>query len=150
MELKTARFGNMDVEDSHIITMRGPILGFEKLSRYVLIDKKEESAFWWLQSVEDGAVVFVVVNPFLIKEDYKPELPEDDVKLLEIESQTDVLLLGIVTFGSKPPEISVNVRGPIVINWKKKLGKQIILADSSLDVQYRLQVNIQGAVPVTK
>jgi flagellar assembly factor FliW len=148
MELKTARFGNIDIDESHIITMRGPILGFENLSRFVLIDKKEEAAFWWLQSVEDGTVVFVVVNPFLIKGDYQPEMQEDDVKLLEIEDQADVLLLGIVTFGSKPPEISVNVRGPIVINWKKKLGKQIILADSSLDVQYRLQVNIEGTVPV--
>jgi len=150
MELKTARFGTVDIDDSHIITMRGPILGFENLSRFVLIDKKEEAAFWWLQSVDDGAVVFVVVNPFLIKEDYKPELQEDDVQLLEIVDQADVLLLGIVTVGSKPPEISVNVRGPIVINWKKKLGKQIILADNSLAVQYRLQVNIEGTVPVGK
>ena len=145
MELTTARFGSIDIDDSHIITMRGPILGFENLNRYVLIDKKEEAAFWWLQSVDDGAVVFVVVNPFLIKEDYQPELQEDDVKLLEVEDQADVLLLGIATINSDPPEISVNVRAPIAVNWKKKLGKQIVLEDNSLDVQYRLQVNIKGA-----
>jgi flagellar assembly factor FliW len=148
MELMTTRFGRIDIDDSHIITMRGPILGFEKLSRYVIIDKKEEAAFWWLQSVDDGAVVFVVVNPFLIKDDYKPELQDEDVKILEIEDQSDVLLLGIATLNSNPPEISVNVRAPIVINWKKKLGKQIVLADSSLEVQYRLLVNIKGSEPV--
>lgn len=145
MELKTARFGTIDIDDSHIITMKGPVLGFENLKRYVLIDKKEEAAFWWLQAVDDGAVVFVVVNPFLIKEDYQPELQEDDVKLLEVTDQADVLLLGIATINSNPPEISVNVRAPIAINWKKKLGKQIVLEDKSLDVQYRLQVNIKGA-----
>lgn len=143
MELKTVRFGNIGVDESNIITMKGPILGFEKLNRYVLIDKKEEAAFWWLQSVDDGEVVFVVVNPFLIKLDYKPELQDDDVKLLEIEDQADVLLLGIVTIGSNPLQISVNVRAPIVVNWKKKLGKQIVLEDSSLGVQYRLEVNIK-------
>ena len=150
MELTTARFGNIDIDDSHIITMRAPILGFANLNRYVLIDKKEEAAFWWLQSVDDGAVVFVVVNPFLIKLNYKPELQEDDIKLLEIDDQADVLLLGVVTIGSTPPEISVNVRAPIVVNWKKKLGKQIVLDDKSLDVQYRLEVNIKGPKPVNK
>jgi len=144
MELQTARFGNINIDESHIITMCGPILGFDNLKKFVLIDKKEEAAFWWLQSVDDGAVVFVVVNPFLIKLDYKPELQEEDVKLLEIDDQADVLLLGIVTIGSTPPEISVNVRAPIVINWKKKLGKQIVLDDKSLDVQYRIQMNIAG------
>lgn len=143
MELKTVRFGNIDIDEDNIITMRGPILGFENLKKYVLIDKKEEAAFWWLQSVDDGAVVFVVVNPFLIKLDYKPELQDNDVKLLEIEDQADVLLLGIVTIGSNPPQISVNVRAPIVINWKKKVGKQVVLEDSSLGVQYRLEVNIK-------
>ncbi|MFA5183081.1 MAG: flagellar assembly protein FliW [Syntrophales bacterium] len=144
MELKTTRFGTINIDDSHIITMRGPVLGFEKLRRFVIIDRNEEAAFWWLQSVDDGDIVFVVVNPFLIKEDYQPELQEEDIKLLEIEDDSETLLLGIATLNSHPPEITVNVRAPLVVNWKKKLGKQIVLADNSLEVQYRLQVNIKG------
>lgn len=141
MEINTTRFGNINLEDAPMINMRGPILGFEHLNRYTLIHQKEDSAFWWLQSVDDGAVAFVVVNPFLIKDNYAPELRDDDVALLEIKDQSDVQLLVVVTIRSNPTQISANMRAPIVINLKEKLGKQIVLDDDSYDVQHRIETD---------
>jgi len=141
MEINTTRFGNINLGDSLMINMRGPILGFEHLNRYILINQKEDSAFWWFQSVDDGAVAFAVVNPFLIKEDYAPELRDDDVALLEINDQSDVLLLGVVTIRYNPTQISVNMRAPIVVNLKQQLGKQIVLDDDSYDVQHRIETD---------
>ena len=144
MEINTTRFGNINLEDSPVINLRGPILGFEHLNRYTLIHQKEDSAFWWFQSIDDGAVAFVVVNPCLIKEDYEPELRDDDVALLEIEDPSDVQLLVVVTIRSNPTQISANMRAPIVINLKQKLGKQIVLDDDSYDVQHRIETNSNG------
>jgi flagellar assembly factor FliW len=141
MEINTSRFGSIPLEDYPMIQMHGPLLGFEHLNRYILIQQKENSAFWWLQSVEDGAVAFIVINPSLIKDDYAPEVRDDDVALLEIKDLSDVLLLGVVTIRSNPTKITVNMRAPIVINVKKRFGKQIVLDDDSYEVQHRIDMD---------
>jgi flagellar assembly factor FliW len=82
-----------------------------------------------------------VINPSLIKDDYAPEVRDDDVALLEIKDLSDVLLLGVVTIRSKPTKITVNMRAPIVINVKKRFGKQIVLDDDSYEVQHRIDMD---------
>ena len=37
MIINTARFGEIPVDESKVITMAGPILGFEQLDRFILI-----------------------------------------------------------------------------------------------------------------
>ena len=139
MKLATTRFGEIEFDEAMVIEMKGPILGFEHLTRYILLKQDQQTPFNWLQSVEDGALAFVVMNPQVIKPDYEPEIPDDDVALLEIEEVQDVVLLSIVTIRSKPVSmISANLRAPVVINFKKRMAKQIVLEDASLPVQYEI------------
>ena len=67
MKIKTIRFGEIDIPEEEFILMKGSILGFERLSRFVLLIQDEKTPLWWLQAVDDPAVAFVVVNPRLIK-----------------------------------------------------------------------------------
>jgi flagellar assembly factor FliW len=103
--------------------------------------QNEEILFWWLQSVDDGSVAFVVINPFIIKPDYKPIIQDNDVELLEVESPEDVILMSIVTIRSDPFRVTANLRAPIVINLKKRLAKQIILDKSDYPIQYSMVDN---------
>ena len=138
MNLETTRFGTIDFDEDMIIEMRGPILGFDHLKRYILLKQDEKTPFSWFQSVEVGSLAFVVMNPQIIKADYEPEIDDSDVELLEIEKADDVILLSIVTIRSAPMLISANLRAPIVINSKKRLAKQIVLEDPDLPVQYEI------------
>jgi len=103
--------------------------------------QNEEILFWWFQSVDDGSVAFVVINPFIIKPDYKPIIQDNDVELLEVESPEDVILMSIVTIRSDPFRVTANLRAPIVINLKKRLAKQIILDKSDYPIQYSMVDN---------
>ncbi|MGA2331514.1 MAG: flagellar assembly protein FliW [Syntrophales bacterium] len=138
MNIVTTRFREIDIDESKIIDMRGGILGFEHLKKYVLHIRDDNNPFWWLQSLEDGAIAFVVINPYSAKADYEPMISDNDVKLLEIEEAEDVVLLAIVTIRQKPFSVSVNLRAPLVINAKKKIAKQIVLEDAQYPVQYYL------------
>ncbi len=138
MNIVTTRFGEIDIDESKIIDMRGGILGFEHLKKYVLHIRDDNNPFWWLQSLDDGAIVFVVINPYSVKADYEPMLSDNDVKLLEIEEAEDVVLLAILTICQNPFSVSMNLRAPLVINAKKKIAKQIVLEDVKYPVQYYL------------
>lgn len=139
MNIITTRFGEILVDETKVIDMRGGILGFEHLKKFVLHIQDEKNPFWWFQSLEDGTIAFVVINPFIVKVDYEPVLDDNDARLLEIENAEDVVMLAIVTIRPTPFFVSVNLRAPIVINAKKRIAKQVVLEDTAHPVQYCLK-----------
>ena len=144
MNIVTTRFGEIDVDESKIIEMRGGVIGFEYLRKFILHIKDENNPFWWFQSLEDGAIAFVVINPFTVKTDYEPVIDDNDARLLEIGSADDVVMLAIVTIRQIPFSVSANLRAPIVVNSKKRIAKQIVLEDQSYPIQYNLTTKDSG------
>lgn len=143
MEFSTTRFGKIMIDESRIITMRGGLLGFDHLKQYVLLTQNEKIPFWWFQSINDGATAFVVINSFMVNAGYEPIIADNDVRLLEISSPEDVLLLSVVTISAGPVKITANLRAPIVVNVKRRLAKQIVLQDQDYPIQYVL-TNMEG------
>jgi flagellar assembly factor FliW len=136
MIINTARFGEIPVDESKVITMAGPILGFEQLDRFILIVPDEKKPFWWLQSVDDGAVAFVVANPFAVKPDYEPEIAGDVARALGIERPEEAVVLCIVNIRKEPLKVTLNLRAPLVINPVTKRGGQVVLEDHAQPIQF--------------
>jgi flagellar assembly factor FliW len=148
MKLNTIKFGEVEVDDSLVFNFLDPILGYEHIKRYVLIDYNPDSPFKWLQAVEDSAVSFPVTIPALFGIDYTFVVPEEQAKLLELVSIEDVLTLNIVNIPSGLPEqATVNLLGPIVINVNNKNAIQMILQDDKYSVRYKLFQD--GSAPTT-
>ncbi len=139
MKIKTERFGELDVEEKDIYTFKKGLLAFEHLQKYVLIDIVENPAFKWLQPIDNPRVVFLLVDPFLVKKDYYVDIDDYLKTELEIEKQKDVLIYTIVTLpdtGFK--DATTNLVGPLVLNIKKRKGKQIVLERDDLAIKYPL------------
>ncbi len=136
MNISTTRFGDINIDESTIVNMKGGILGFEHLKRYVLLMHDVNIPFWWFQSVDDGSTAFVVINSFMVRADYEPVISDTEVELLKIESPEDVVLMSIVTISSEPFAITANLKAPIVINSKNRLAKQIVIQEPDYPVQY--------------
>ncbi|MBN1614748.1 MAG: flagellar assembly protein FliW, partial [Deltaproteobacteria bacterium] len=111
----------------------------EHLRRFVMIMHSEKTPLVWFQSLEEGAVAFVLANPFMIKADYEPEIGTHEVDMLEIVNPEDVLLMSIVTIRSNPMMVSANFRAPLVINTVKRLAMQVVLDDQDYPIRYMLQ-----------
>ncbi|MCX7668204.1 MAG: flagellar assembly protein FliW [Atribacterota bacterium] len=126
MNVKTRYFGEIEVGEKEIILFPWGIPGFEHLRRFILL---EEKAFFWLQSVDEEAVVFAVCDPFLYFPGYEVEIPSVECDILGLSKESDVVILAIMNFRSSR-EIGVNLLAPIVINCKLRIGKQIILEDT--------------------
>ena len=138
VKIQTSRFAELDVDESKIIEMKGGILGFNHLRRFVMIVHEERSQLYWFQSLEDGSIAFIIMNPFIIKPDYEPEIDDPTLEMLEVDRAEEIDLMVILTIRSEPVKITANLRAPLVINRQKKLASQIVLADDQYPVQYTI------------
>ena len=126
----------------HKNTVRIPtgLLGFEQIKDYVLTTNPDEEPFAWLHVEDNTALAFVVIDPFLVLPDYKPDIPKLDAEFLQLNEAQDAQLLGIVTINENQPP-TVNLKGPIVINRHTHTGKQVIIANAaSYSVKHPLPV----------
>ncbi|HAJ27390.1 MAG TPA: flagellar assembly protein FliW [Syntrophus sp. (in: bacteria)] len=138
MKIKTSRFGEIEVDELKIIEMRGGILGYNSLKRFVMIVHEEGSPFHWFQSLEDGSIAFITMNPFIAKSDYEPEIDDQTIEMLEVEREEDIELMAILTIRSEPAKMTANLRAPLVINKQKKLASQVVLEDEQYPVRYNI------------
>jgi flagellar assembly factor FliW len=129
LKIPTLRFGIVDIQEEQVISIPSGLIGFPNQKRYVLLEHKKGSPFLWFQSVEDEALAFVLVDPLLFKPDYEIQVSREDRKALELSDSCDGLqTLVIVNIApGEPVEITANLLGPLLINTKEKMARQIVL-----------------------
>ena len=114
-----------------------PLLGFEEMKEVEL--EKIDDFFMRLTSCDDDTV-FMLINPFLLRE-YDFEVPEYFKNLLELEEQSNTLVLNIMIV-STPIETSVvNFIAPLVFNTDKQFISQVLL-DTNKYKEYGIMENI--------
>ena len=137
MEIETLRFGKIAVQEDKVITFPRGILGFAKNKQYLLFPHSEDSPFFWLQSIEDGDLAFVVMNPRIVKADYSLDVDENVMKEIEAKQETDLDVVCIVTIPRNNPNgMTINLLGPIIINAKSRSAMQIICDKQSYSHQH--------------
>ena len=143
MKISTTRFGDIEVDDSNVITVLGGIIGFENYYRFVILDFLKDSQFRWLQSLNDPEVAFVICDPWYFFKDYNFELSDENQNELEIESLDDIIAVAISTIPADITKTTLNLISPIIINLKKMIGKQVILYNSSYSTNHRIVLKVQ-------
>ncbi len=143
MKISTTRFGDIEVDDSNVITVLGGIIGFEHYYRFVILDFLKDSQFRWLQSLNDPEVAFVICDPWYFFKDYNFELSDENQNELEIESLDDIVAVAISTIPADITKTTLNLISPIIINLKKMIGKQVILYNSSYSTTHRIVLKVK-------
>ena len=140
MNIETARFGVLEIDEGKIINFVKGILGFPEDRQYILLPHSKDSPFLWLQSLNTPELAFVVINPALIVTDYFFEIPDGMERVLELERPSQAEILVLVTFrrreGERSVKMSANLLGPLVINAEKRLACQIVLDPKCYPVRY--------------
>ncbi len=128
MKLTTRHFGEIEIDKKKILTFADGIPGFEHLTQFAIIHNPDkELHFHWLQSMEDGDIAFIIVNPFIFKPDYDFQIPKRAIEKLAIEKPEDIFICTIVVVPEDISKMTANLQAPIVINIKNNKGKQIII-----------------------
>lgn len=125
-EIETARFGRIRPSRAARLTIPEGMLGFPGYTRFALLAHPGREDFAWLQSLEDGALAFPVTNP-------RRHLPEitysfslQDLEAVGLAGGVSPEVLVTVTVPSGGG-IRLNLSGPILVNFKKRLARQLVL-----------------------
>ncbi len=138
LKVTTTRFGDIDVKPEDLIQLPHGLIGFPELKKYVLLDHDKESPFKWLQSVDDGAIAFVLINPLMFKPDYMVEVTEAEVLDLELKSEEEAVISVIITIPSNPQNMTANLKAPLIFNLANRKGKQLVLNNAAYTTRHNL------------
>lgn len=114
------------------------LLGFESLLRYELEVYDPETPFYWLRSLDDPEVAFIVMEPCFLLEDYSFDLGDEDARLLDVKDAGDTFVLVLCTIPENPLEMTANLLGPLVFNHHNNLGRQLILDRHRYPVRFEV------------
>ena len=139
MKINTLRFGEIEIEQERIFEFVLPIIGFNELKKFVIVDLNKDGMFKWLQSVEDPALAFPVVSVFSMNVDYTIDLPDDVVDTLKIVNVDSILVMNIASIPQDNPQgTTLNLLAPLIFNLDNYLAGQVILSGSGYDISFPL------------
>ncbi len=143
IKVKTTRFSDIEVDEDDVIELPSGLIGFPELKKYVLLDHDKDSPFKWLQSLDDGAIAFVLINPLLFKPEYTVEVNEAEVADLGLEQEEDAVISVIITLPSDPQKMTANLKAPLVFNLKNRKGRQVILNNSEYTTRHNIMEEVR-------
>lgn len=139
IKLNTAKFGEIEVGESSIFEFVIPIIGFDDLKTYTIVDHKPDSPFKWLQSTQDMELAFPVTLCSFFGIDYQFDIPDDEAQMLGIEEADDIFVCNIANIPTSNPQgATINMLAPIIVNTKNKKAGQIVLKNTEFEVRYKL------------
>ena len=115
------------------LTFPTGLVGFPEHHRGEVFHLADQLPFQWLRLHGPEPLHFVVIDPTGIVLDYAPELFDDDAAALGITESADALLLNIVTVREdRDCTATVNLVGPIIINRRTGVARQVVVANHSI------------------
>jgi len=127
--VNNSQLGTITITPDKIATFPEGLIGFEELKRFAIINLPEYEPFQWLLSIDDPEITFPIISPILVVEKYEPEISRAETYNLGDFKDEDLLLYAIVTIRPELKKVTANLKGPIIINQKQRLGQQIVLQD---------------------
>jgi flagellar assembly factor FliW len=142
MLIETTRFGPIEVDESKIMTFSEGLLGFPGSRRFALVQTSADPVFFWMQSVDDPKLAFVVCDPLVFVPDYQVPVRRDDVERLGLDdlSQSQALVIVNKVNG----DLTANLLGPIIVSTCSLQAKQLVLSDKRYSTRHRLMSTEQA------
>lgn len=129
--------GELTIQSDSAIAFPGGLLGFPEATSFVLVATSREG-FYWLQSLDHDTLTFLLVDPFIHIPDFSINLPDDEMGILGTDAD-QIVVLGIVTLPANPEApLTVNLQGPLVLNAKRGVGRQLVVDGPGSSVRHPL------------
>jgi len=137
VKIDTTRFGEIEVDDNEVFHLPEGLIGFPDLKQMILLEHSPGSPFRWLQSLDDGEMAFVVVDPLMIVSDY----PIDELRAALAVKDKKPKEIGVAVITTVPPAphpITVNLLAPVGLDPETRTGVQIILNSNDYTTRHIL------------
>ncbi len=136
MNVRTTRFGVIEIAEDRVITFNKGLLGFPERKRFCLLEPGEDACFFWLQSLDEPNLAFVVTDPALFVQDYSVPIRPEQMSDLGLAKLEDAQVFVIVNKVNE--HLTGNLQGPVVINTLTRVGEQLVLAEKRWTTRHPL------------
>ncbi|TVR68942.1 MAG: flagellar assembly protein FliW [Spirochaetaceae bacterium] len=141
--IQSKPYGEVTVKEQQLLHFPVGLFGFERMQHYALLDSTAPP-FFWLQSLDDPGLAFILVNPYLVVPDYVLDIDPHELTEIGEPAEDDLLVFAVVTIAHDENRVSCNLQGPVMINRKARLGRQAISLDARWSIRHSLLENGQG------
>ena len=144
-ELMTKALGKIEITPMQIVRFPEGLYGFRDYTEFALLEEREESIFKWLQSTDEQSLAFVLIQADLFAKGYVPDVSKAELESLEVDNVAECVVFCIVTIPeNNPEEMTANLQGPVLINGKNKIGRQVISNNSRHSVRTPILQQLEG------
>ncbi|MBL4902515.1 flagellar assembly protein FliW [Desulfocapsa sp. AH-315-G09] len=126
MKTIQTRFGEVEYDPENLLYFPAGMIGFPTLHEFIVMPNKKEGPLFWIQSVDEPEIAFVLTDPSNFFPKYHVAPDESEKNSLNITADDDCYILSVVTV---PPDqkITLNLAAPILFSPKTNRAIQTIL-----------------------
>ncbi len=135
MDVKTKIGTTVQVEEKDLLEIPEGLFGFEEYKNYAIFDS-EYPPFMWMQSTDESSLAFLIVDPFLVADDYELDVDDKTLARIGISNPAEVCVMAIVTIPAGGSPVTANLQGPLVINRSNNKCMQVILGSSKCTTKH--------------
>lgn len=138
MIVQSTRFGELDVAEEQVLDFPQGVLGFPEEKKFAFMEYKPDSPFYFLQSVTDADLTFLMIDPFKFFNDY--EFAMDDELLAEIglSDENPPLVFNIASVKDALEHMTVNLAAPVLVNARDRKAVQLVIEKTEFPLRYPL------------
>jgi flagellar assembly factor FliW len=123
------RFGEVEYDPDNLLVFPAGLIGFPTLRSFIVMPNRKQGPLFWIQSVDDPDVAFVLTDPTNFFLDYIVKPDNAERNSLQIDEEDECFVLTVVTV---PPDqkITLNLAAPILFAPKTNRAIQVILENT--------------------
>ncbi|BCA79143.1 flagellar assembly protein FliW [Desulfuromonas sp. AOP6] len=131
------RFGEVEYDPRNTLQFPKGLIGFEGLREFIVMPNIKDGPLFWIQSIDDPQIAFVLTEPTNFFLDYRVAPDETERSFLGISEKDDCYVLSVVTVhaGGK---VTLNLMAPILFAPASNRAMQVILEKTSYTTKHPL------------
>jgi flagellar assembly factor FliW len=126
MSVMNSRFGEIEYDPENVLCFPEGLIGFESLRRFVVMPNRKEGVLFWIQSVEDEQIAFLLTDPTHFFLDYRVAPDAQEREKLGIGEKDECFALSVVTV-HRDKSITLNLAAPVLFAPATNRALQVIL-----------------------
>ena len=132
-----SRFGEIEYLPENLLHFPEGLIGFEGLRDFIVMPNEKEGPLFWIQSVDDPQIAFIMTDPSNFFPEYKVAATPAERTKLGIGAEDEVYSLSVVTV---PPDrkITLNLMAPVLYASSSNRALQTILEKSPYSTRHPL------------
>jgi flagellar assembly factor FliW len=129
-----SRFGEIEYDPEATLHFPQGMIGFDYLRDFIVMPNEKAGPLFWIQSVNDPMIAFVVTDPTNFFLDYLVAPDQVERDKLGIGEEDECFSLAVVTVG-EDRSVTLNLAAPLLFSPKTNCALQVVLESGKYETK---------------